>query len=67
MSEKILRPKEVAERLCCTRQHLHNLVREGRFPKPLSLFGKRRIGWRESTIDAHIAALPEKRITDGAA
>ena len=55
MSERLLDTAEVMRRLSCGRTHLHNIIRRGEFPEPLK-FG-RMSRWRESTVDAWIAAL----------
>lgn len=56
MSERLLAMKEVAVKVGLSKSTVYGLLRDGQFPAPV------RIGvavrWRESSIDAWIAALP---------
>ena len=57
-NEKILRLRTVMGRTGLTRSMAYELVREGRFPRPINL-GARAVGWLESEINAWIAARVE--------
>lgn len=50
-----------------TRKHLLDLVKQGRFPKPIKLSAARgpstHIGWIESEIDDYVAARLAERDT----
>ena len=53
--DRVIRAREVVERLGVCKATLYSLVRKGRFPSPISL-GPRAVGWRQSDIDAWLAA-----------
>lgn len=55
MSERLLRRPEVENRTGLSRSTIYELVKEGRFPRPVKL-GKRAVAWRESDIAAWIEA-----------
>ncbi|WP_448187927.1 helix-turn-helix transcriptional regulator [Azospirillum sp. sgz301742] len=57
---KVLRFKQVHERVGYSRMHLFRMEREGRFPKRIPL-GPNSVGWLESEVDAWIAARVAKR------
>ena len=52
--ERLLRLKEVQDRVGLCGSHIYNLIRENRFPAPIKLLGSRRSAWVESEIDAWI-------------
>jgi prophage regulatory protein len=56
--ERLLRVRAVLDRIGISRTHLYELIRDGRFPQPVSLCGGTAIAWHESTIDEWIAARP---------
>lgn len=57
--ERILRLPNVMKRTGDSRSSIYLKIKEGSFPKPISL-GTRSVGWLESEIDAYIAALIQK-------
>ena len=58
-SQRLLRAREVyVERLRISRSSFYTLVREGKFPRPVQITA-RRVGWRESAVEAFIASRPE--------
>lgn len=54
-TESLLRLPEVERRTGLRRAHLYQLVRSGRFPRPLKI-GDRASAWRASEIVAWIAS-----------
>ncbi|HHQ4823036.1 TPA: AlpA family transcriptional regulator [Pseudomonas aeruginosa] len=50
---RILRRAEVEAKTGFKRAHIYNLIKEGKFPKPLRL-GVRAIGWDSVEIDQWI-------------
>lgn len=64
-TRRVLRAKEVAEKMGIPSSALFREVRAGRFPQPFKLFAdpkRRAIGWLESDVDAHL----EERAKAGA-
>lgn len=57
---KVLRFKQVKERVGYSRMHLFRLERDGKFPKRVPL-GPNSVGWLASEIDAWIAARVAQR------
>ena len=55
---RIIRHREVLQRVGLSRVTLWGLRQSGQFPKPL-LLGKSAIGWREQDIEDWIASRPE--------
>lgn len=55
--ERVLRDREVTERVGFSRNHLLKLEKAGRFPKRRRV-GARAAGWLESDVDAWLRALP---------
>lgn len=55
MRDRILRLREVCERVGLSRASIYRGVNRGEFPRSVSL-GGRSIGWRESDINAWIAS-----------
>lgn len=55
MSERLISIKQVTERVPFTKVHIYRLIGRGEFPNRVKI-GKRRVCWRESEIDAWIAA-----------
>lgn len=54
---RLLRQPTVLERVCLSRTEWYRRVRDGKAPAPVRL-GANSVAWRESDIDAFIAALP---------
>ena len=59
MTHAILRLPAVKARTGLSRSTIYQRVAEGNFPKPVNL-GKRAVGWLESEISQHLAALVER-------
>jgi prophage regulatory protein len=55
MPEKLLRLKDVQERVPYSRAQLYALMSENQFPKAIAI-GLRAVAWRESEIDAWISS-----------
>lgn len=55
MSERLLRRKEVEDRVGLSRSTIYEMMSKGQFPKPVKL-GLRAVRWREEDVDAWIAA-----------
>lgn len=55
MAERILRRPVVETRTGLSRSTIYQWMKEGTFPKPVAL-GARLVGWRESDIEAWMAA-----------
>lgn len=55
MSERLLRRKEVEDRVGLARSTIYEMMSKGQFPKPVKL-GLRAVRWREDDVDAWIAA-----------
>jgi prophage regulatory protein len=55
LSDRILRPAQLAEKLGCTRTSLYKWMDAGILPKPIRL-GHASVGWRESVIEAWLTA-----------
>jgi prophage regulatory protein len=55
LSEKLLLPAEVRERVRLSDPTIFRLRRKGKFPQPIIL-GERRIAWREAEIDEWLAS-----------
>ena len=51
---RILRRPEVESKTGFKRAHIYNLIKQGRFPKPMRL-GVRAVGWDSLEIEAWIA------------
>lgn len=54
--DRILRFPEVVAKINRPRSSIYLMINEGRFPKGVKI-GARAIGWRESTVNAWLAAL----------
>ncbi|MDR2243798.1 MAG: AlpA family phage regulatory protein [Burkholderiales bacterium] len=54
MTDKIIRCREVCNRIGLSRTTLYELVRRKKFAPPQKI-GLRAVGWRESLVDAWIA------------
>ena len=52
---KILRVKQVAERVGISRALIYRYIREGKFPTGVRL-GERAVGWYEHDVDAWLAS-----------
>ena len=65
MTDQLLRRKEVRALIGLSETALKHAIRDGRFPPPCQL-GPRCFRWRQSDVDAWIAALPEKGTTPAA-
>ncbi|MCC6000502.1 MAG: AlpA family transcriptional regulator [Pararhodobacter sp.] len=55
MAERILRRPDVEALVGLSRSTLYAWMARGEFPQPVAL-GARLVGWRESDIDAWLAA-----------
>jgi prophage regulatory protein len=55
MVERLISIKEVTSRVPFTKVHIYRLIKRDEFPDRVKI-GKRRVCWRESDIDAWIAA-----------
>ena len=55
--DRLLRLSEVRTRTALGRSTIYRKMRDGSFPKPLKI-GARAVRWRESEIEAWLAALP---------
>lgn len=53
MTDKILRIKQVVERIGLSRTTVWRMVKRGQFPPPIALYG-RNIGWRDATVTSWI-------------
>lgn len=47
--------RKVSERVSLGKTTIYSLIKENKFPKPVGI-SARRVGWRESDIDAFIAS-----------
>jgi prophage regulatory protein len=57
-AERLLRAREVyEERLHLSRSTFYNLVREGKFPRPVQITAQ-RVGWFERSVQAWILSRP---------
>ena len=54
---KILRRHQVEERTGLSRSTIYTRISENSFPRPVTLGGKRAVGWLESEIDNWIQEL----------
>ncbi len=61
---RILRLKQVLDRVGISRAQLYMLKKDGRFPQNFSLSGPsgRAVGWLESDIDNWVASRAEQQI-----
>ena len=55
---RIIRRKEVLRLVGLGKTRLHELIREGRFPEPVSLTGGRAVGWWEAEVVEWIRSRP---------
>jgi prophage regulatory protein len=53
MTDRLLRAREVLEKVGITRQWLYKLMQQGKFPRPIPI-GIRRVRWKESDIERWI-------------
>ncbi|MDA3921894.1 MAG: AlpA family transcriptional regulator [Salinisphaera sp.] len=58
---RILRRPEVEAKTGFKRAHIYNLIKQGRFPKPMRL-GVRAVGWDSLEIEAWIAERLNERV-----
>ena len=58
---RILRRPEVEAKTGFKRAHIYNLIKQGRFPKPMRL-GMRAVGWDSLEIEAWIAERLNERV-----
>lgn len=56
MPETILRIADVRSRTGLGRSSIYAAIKAGEFPKPVSLSGRRSVGWIASEIEAWIQA-----------
>ncbi len=62
IGNRILRMRDLRERLGLSASHLYALIAAGRFPKPFPIIpGGRATGWLESTIDAYLTDCASNR------
>lgn len=59
MAERILRRPEVEQRTGLARSTIYDWMKRREFPQPVAL-GARLVGWRESDIEAWMAARKAK-------
>lgn len=52
---KIIRMRELTEKVGLCKSAIYQLIRDGEFPAPFPIAGGRARGWLESTIDEWIA------------
>jgi prophage regulatory protein len=53
---RILRMRQLAEKISLSDSHIYTLIQQNQFPKPFTLVhGGRAMGWYESDIDAWLA------------
>jgi prophage regulatory protein len=53
---RILRMRQLAEKLSLSDSHIYALIQQNQFPKPFTLVhGRRAMGWYESDIDAWLS------------
>jgi len=55
MSDRILRRREVEQRVGLSRSTIYYWMQRGQFPKPIRLAPSNAVGWRESQIEQWIA------------
>ena len=53
MSSRILKAKDVAERVSISTSQVYRLARDGRFPQPVKIT-ENRSGWLETEVDQWI-------------
>lgn len=61
VERRILRRPEVESKTGFKRAHIYNLIKQGRFPKPMRL-GVRAVGWDSFEIEAWIAERLSERV-----
>jgi prophage regulatory protein len=52
--QSILRLREVLRRLSISRSAFYQLVKSGKFSRPINLGGARSVGWLESDVTSYI-------------
>ena len=57
MNTRILRMREVIQRIGLSRSTIYKLMENDEFPRPMKL-GSQAIGWRDTDIDAWIENRP---------
>lgn len=57
--DRILRSREVCERLSISRSTLYLMMKRGRFPRPLHI-STRAVGWLESAVQQYMTSLTSK-------
>ena len=57
---RVLRRREVEEKIGHGHSWLYDKVRSGEFPDPVQI-GERSVGWFEHEIDAWLASRPRRR------
>jgi len=57
MNSRILRMREVIQRIGLSRSTIYKLMGNDDFPRPMKL-GSQAIGWRDSDIEAWISSRP---------
>ncbi len=61
MQHRLIRSKEVQAITGLPKSSLHNMARDGRFPRPLKL-GARAVAWREEDVQAWVENLEAKGV-----
>ena len=57
---RVIRHKQVCEKLQISSAKLFDMVARGQFPKPFTLFpGGRAVGWLEADVDSYVLARKE--------
>lgn len=59
-TKKVLRLPDVIARVGLGKTSIYRSISDGNFPAPIAL-GSRAVAWRESDIDAWLAARPSAR------
>ena len=59
-TDRLLRFDQVQAKVGLGRTLIYGAIKRGAFPRPVQLIG-RTVAWRESELDAWIAALPRAR------
>ena len=60
---RVLRLREVLDRVGLSKSTLWRLIKAGQFPKPISL-GPRAVGWIEEEIDQWISSRSRAELSD---
>jgi prophage regulatory protein len=66
MTDKLLRRREVLQKIGISRSTLDRLMNRGQFPRPVEI-GAKVVAWRESDVETWISALRPAAILSEAA